>query len=529
MTKRKKAREEMMKEWIAIGAALLALSTGAAGAEGVLKVRPSGDVKVLDPMLGSDSMARNFGYMVYDTLFAMDETLAVKPQMVESWQSSADGKAWTFTLREALRFSDGQPVTSEDVIASLKRWSSNDSMGQQLNARGAAWEALDARSFKLSLAQPWGFVLEALGKPGAPVPFIMPARIAGATPANQGVTDQTGSGPFVFKKEEWLPGSKLVFARNPSYAPRPEAPSGFAGGKIARMDRVEWHIIPDQQTAIDALRKGEIDIDEDLSADLIGLARSARDVVVARQDEIGVAQQIRINSLQPPFDNPKLRQALLHAVNGSEFLEAVIEDPGLGKACRSFYVCSSPYFSEAGFPKPDLDKARELVRESGYDGTPVVLLDATENANIHAFIMVAEQLLRTIGLKTDLQAMDWATVVSRRASKEPVGKGGWSIFISGPGGLDMMEPLSHLGLRSNCDKAWFGWPCDAEIEAMRADFADLSDPAERKALAARIQARAVQTVPYVPIGVQYQIRAHRANLAGILTPPAPVYWNISRK
>jgi peptide/nickel transport system substrate-binding protein len=159
----------------------------------------------------------------------------------------------------------------------------------------------------------------------------------------------------------------------------------------------------------------------------------------------------------------------------------------------------------------------------------VVLLDATENANIHAFTTVADELLKSIGFKTDVQAMDWATVVSRRASKEPVGKGGWSIFISGPGGLDMMEPVSHLGLRSNCEKAWFGWPCDAEIEKMRAAFSDLSDKEERKALAEKLQARAAETVPYVPIGVQYQIRAHRANLTGLLTPPAPVYWNITRK
>jgi peptide/nickel transport system substrate-binding protein len=518
----------MKAHWI-IGAALLALSAGSAAAQSVLKVRPSGDVKILDPMLGSDSMARNFGYMVYDTLFAVDDTLAVKPQMVAAWSHSADGKTWDFTLRDGLAFSDGQPVTSDDVIASLKRWSGNDSMGQQLNARGAAWSALDAKSFRLTLSQPWGFVLDALGKPGAPVPFIMPARIATATPANQGVTDQTGSGPFIFKKEEWLSGSKLVFVRNPNYVPRTEAPSGFSGGKVARVDRVEWQIIPDQQTAVNAVLKGEIDISEDLSADLIGLAKPAKDVVIARQDELGVAQQIRINALQPPFNNPRIRQALLHAVNGSEFLEAVIEDPSLGKTCRSFYICSSPYFTEEGFPKPDLDKAKALVKESGYDGTPVVLLDATENTNIHAFTMVADQLLRSIGLKTDVQAMDWATVVSRRASKEPVGKGGWSIFISGPGGLDMMEPLSHLGLRSNCDKAWFGWPCDAEIEAMRSTFADLSDLGARKALAAKIQARAVETVPYIPIGLQYQIRAHRANLTGILTPPAPVYWNIARK
>lgn len=517
----------MKSRWIAAALAA-ALAATPAAAQGVLKVRPSGDVKILDPMLGSDSMARNFGYMIYDTLFAVDGSLSIKPQMVSTWGKSDDGRTWDFTLRDGLKFSDGQPVTSEDVIASLKRWSGNDSMGQQLNARGAVWSAIDAKSFRLTLAEPWGFVLDALGKPGAPVPFIMPARIASTTPANQAVTDQTGSGPFVFKKDEWMTGAKLVFVRNPAYAPRSEPADGFSGGKVVHIDRVEWHILPDQQTSVNALLTGEIDISEEVAGDLVETVQKAKNVVVTRQDEIGVAQQIRLNAVQPPFDNPKLRQALLLAVDGNEFLQAVINDPSLGKVCRSFYVCSSPYFSEAGFPRPDLERARALVKESGYDGTPVVLLDASENANIHAFTMVADQLLRSIGLKTDVQAMDWATVVSRRTSREPVDKRGWSIFISGPGGLDMMEPMSHLGLRSNCEKAWFGWPCDEQIEAMRARFANLSDVEERKALAQKIQLRAVKTVPYVPIGLQYQIRAHRANLTGLLTPPAPVYWNVRR-
>ncbi|RUM07939.1 ABC transporter substrate-binding protein [Rhizobium chutanense] len=513
----------------ALLALAMALASGTALAADTLRIKPSGDVKALDPHLGSDSMARNYGYMVYDTLFAMDASLAIKPQMVDTWSKSDDGKTYTFTLREGLKFSDGSPVTSADVIASLKRWSANDSLGQQLVAKGAKWTAEDDRRFTLTLSESWGLVLDALGKAGAPVPFIMPARIADATPANEAVKDHTGSGPFIFLADEWVPGAKLAFAKNPYYVPRSEEASGLAGGKVVKIDRVEWMIIPDQQTALDALRKGEIDIDEDLAADLIPLAKEAEGVAVANQDDIGVAQQIRLNTIQPPFNNPLLRKALLTAVNGDDFLAAVITDASLGKACQSFYSCSSPYVTKAGFPTPDLEKARALVAESGYDGTPAVLLDATENANIHAFVTVTDQLLKDIGIKTRVEAMDWATVTSRRQSKEPVDKGGWSIFVSGPGGLDFLEPVGHLGLRSNCEKAWFGWPCDEQIETMRTQFASLTDQAQRKALAEKIQLRAVETVPYVPIGSQYQIRAYRDNLTGILTPPAPVYWNIARK
>lgn len=510
--------------------ASLGLMLSAAHAETVLKVKPSGDVKVLDPTIASDSIARNFGYMIYDTLFSVDEKLGVRPQMVESWTTSADGRLWTFRLRDGLRFSDGQPVTSTDVVASMKRWSQADAMGQMLNAHGAAWAEIDARSFTLTLSQPWGFVLDTLGKPGAPVPFVLPAKVIAATPAGQPVADQTGSGPFVFKKDEWVPGSKLVFVKNPGYVPRSEPASGMAGGKVARVDRVEWVIIPDPQTALDAVKKGEIDIDEDIPTDLIPIARQSRDIVVSHQDEIGVAQQIRLNSLQPPFDKPAIRRAALLAINPQEYVEAMAGgDAGLMKICRSYYICSSPYFTEAGFPSFDLAEARRLLKEGGYDGTPVVILDAAENAQIHPASLLAQQQLTAAGFKVDVQAMDWATVVSRRTSKEPVGKGGWSMFVSGPGGLDMMLPINHLGLRSNCEKAWFGWPCDAEIEKMRNAFGDTADEAERRKLAERIQLRAVETVPYLPLGVAFQIRAARNDLTGILAPPAPVYWNIGRK
>lgn len=511
-------------------AAGLVFSLSPALAETVLRVKPSGDVKVLDPTIAADSIARNFGYMIYDTLFAVDESLTVQPQMVESWSTSEDGKLWTFTLREGLAFSDGAPVTSADVIASLERWAKADAMGQALSARGAVWTQVDDRTFTLGLDRPWGLVLEALGKPGAPVPFILPARVIAAAAADQPVTDQTGSGPFVFVKEAWIPGSKLVFTKNPNYVPRAEPASGLAGGKVAKVDRVEWLILPDQQTALDALKQGELDIAEDIPTDLIPLAQMSPDVVISNQDEIGVAQQMRLNSLVPPFDNPKVRQAALLATNPQDYLDAMASgDDSLAKICRSFYVCSSPVYTEAGFPAPDLEQAKALLQEAGYDGTPVVILNAAENAQINPASLVAEQQLEAAGFTVDVQAMDWATVVTRRTSKEPVSNGGWSIFISGPGGLDFMVPNSHLGLRSNCEGAWFGWPCDATIETLREAYGEAPDLTARQQIAEEVQAKALETVPYVPLIVQYQIRAARSDLQGILATPAPVYWNIGRE
>jgi peptide/nickel transport system substrate-binding protein len=509
-----------------LGAICLAAAMTAAQAQGTLRVRPFGDLKGIDPITNSDYMARNHGYMVYDTLFAMDEKLQIKPQMLQSYAASADGLTYTFTLRDGLKFHDGAAVTSADVVASLQRWGQRDGLGQQLTSRIAELVAVDAKTTRLKLKEPWGLVLDALGKPSSNVPFIMPERIA-KTPATQNITDPTGSGPFIMKKEEWVPGSKIVYVKNPAYVPRGEEPSGLAGGKRALVDRVEWLYMPDAQTAANAVQAGELDIFEEVPADMLkNLGRNAN-LKLAAQDSLGVQAVFRMNSTQPPFDNPKVRQAILAMVDQESFLRAAVDDPKLYKVCASFYMCSSPYYSNAGWPKPDLNRAKQLLKDSGYKGEPVVVLHGNEGLT-NVLSLVAEQMMRDIGLKVDAQSMDWGTLTARRTSKNPPAQGGWSLFISAPTGADMMDPLGHLGLRSNCEKAWFGWPCDAEVEKLRDQFATVTDPAKRVEIAKAVQTRALETLPYVPLGQMSLVRAHSAKLSGILNAAIPVYWNIRK-
>lgn len=509
-------------------AAAILMQAGMALAQGqVLRVRPFGDLKGIDPIVNSDYMARNHGYMVYDTLFAMDEKLNIRPQMLEKYETSADGLTWTFVLRDGLKFHDGQPVTAKDVVASLRRWGQRDGLGQQLFSHTASLEDVDAKTVKLVLKQRWGLVLDALGKPSSNVPFIMPERIA-KLPATESLTDPVGSGPFIMKKEEWVPGSKVIYVRNPDYKPRAEPVSGLAGGKQAAVDRVEWHYMPDAQTALNALQAGEIDIFEEVPPDMLSILSKNRQVKVVPQDSLGVQVVFRMNTLQPPFDNPKIRQAIRYMVDQNVFLKAYVEIPALYKDCPSFYMCSSPYFTDAGWVKQDLAKARQLVKEAGYDGAPVVVLHGTEAGITNTFSSVAEQLMRDIGLKVEPQPMDWGTLTARRTSKKPMNEGGWSLFISAPTGADMMEPLGHLALRSNCDKAWFGWPCDEEIEKLRAEFALTPDLAKRQEIAKAVQLRAAETVPYVPLGQLHLVRGVSAKLSDIPNAAVPVYWNIKK-
>ena len=195
-----------------------------------LKVVAHADLKILDPTFTTAYISRNFGYMVYDTLFAQDSSGKPQPQMVEKYTTSKDGKQWTFTLRPNLKFSDGSAVTAADAVASLQRWAARDSLGRAMTAVGAEWKATDARTLTLTLNEPFGMVLDALAKPSGFPPVILPERLA-KMPASAPLPEVLGSGPFIFKRDEWVPGNKTVFVRNPNYVPRSEPSNGLAGSK----------------------------------------------------------------------------------------------------------------------------------------------------------------------------------------------------------------------------------------------------------------------------------------------------------
>jgi len=223
-----------------------------------LRFVPHAELRILDPFWTTAYITRHHGYLVYDTLFGTDEDLHIKPQMVDQTTVSPDGMKYTFTLRDGLRWHDGQPVLSEDCTESLKRWGKKDRFGQLLMASTAKAVPVDKKTFTLELAEPFGPVLDALGKASSNVPFMMPARIA-STPADQQIKEVVGSGPFKLAKDEWQPGEQAVYVRNPDYVPRDEPPSGSTGGKRAYLDKVIWRFMAEPWDAANDLAAGEVD------------------------------------------------------------------------------------------------------------------------------------------------------------------------------------------------------------------------------------------------------------------------------
>jgi peptide/nickel transport system substrate-binding protein len=513
-----------------LAAVVLAASVGSASAQKTLKVVMHSDLKIVDPVWTTAYITRNHGYMIYDTLFAMDEKGEIKPQMVEKYDDSEDKKSFTMTLRDGLVWHDGKPVTAEDCIASIKRWGARDSLGQKLMTFVESMSAPDAKTIVIKLKEPTGILAFGLGKPSSNVPFMMPKRVAETDPNTQ-ISDFTGSGPFIFKQDEWKPGDKAVYVRNDKYKPRSDAASGLAGGKVAKVDRVEWLAISDHQQAVNALLAGEIDVIESPPHDLLPLLKGDANVALINFNPLGNQYTLRPNHLQKPFDNPKVRQALLYALNQKDFLDATIGDPEYYKLCKAMFVCGTALASEKGMEgrlESNFNKAKELLKEANYDGTPIVLLHSTDLAVLTNLAPVAKSLMEKAGFKVDMHSSDWQTVVARRVKKDPANAGGWHAMLTSWVSADILNPVMTGFVNAGCDKAMFGWPCDAELEKLRDDFAKATDPARQKEVAEKVQVREAEVVTHIQLGQWYQPIAARKNITGILTSPAPVFWNVSK-
>ena len=515
---------------IAAAAVSMALTmTGTvASSETVLRVIPRSDLKNLDPIWTTAYVTRNHGYMIYDTLFAMDASFTPQPQMVDAWNTTADGLIWTFVLRDGLKFHDGSDVTSQDVVASLNRWGQRDGMGQQLYANLESLEAADDKTVVLTLAQPFGPVLEALGKISSNVPFIMPKEVAMTDPFKQ-VTNYTGSGPFVFQEDEWVPGSQVVYTRFEDYVPRSEPASAAAGGKVAGVDRVTWTYFPDQTTAINALMAGEVDFFEAPSNDLVKILSFNPDVIVEVNDPLGSIGFARFNHLHPPFNDADVRRAAIMAMKQEDYLAAAFGSEDFWMTCYSVYPCGTPFASDVGsdvIKAGSVQAAAEALAKTGYDGTPVVILHPTDIPGLSVFSLVTAEKLRSAGFTVELQAMDWATLTSRRATRSPVEEGGWNMFHTWWLGVDVIDPMA-IAFSGDPDAGWFGWPEDAELESARKAFAVAATFDERKEHAAKAQERLWAIGASGELGQFFLPVAYRNSVKGLIKAPVQFYWNIT--
>jgi len=526
------------RDFLATGAAGVA-ALGAPGIlraqtkAGVLRFVPEADVVIFDPVTTPSWQTRDYAYLVYDTLFGMDEENRPQPQMLEGYRVSSDGLAWTLTLREGLRFHDNEPVRAQDVVPSIRRWGARDAFGQALMAATNEINATSDKTVTLRLKKPFPLLPNALAKTMAYPCMVMPERVAKTDPF-KAITETIGSGPYKFVAGERVPGAKLVFERFQGYAPRKEgAPSQTAGPKLAHFERVEWTIMQDTATAAAALQRGEIDWLQTPNNDLIPTLRANRNIVVRTILPTGLIAYMRFNHLTPPFDNPAVRRALVGAVNQSDYMIAINgADQALWRDGIGYFAPTSPYASKAGMEKlggkRDYAKVKSELAKAGYKGEKVVMLVAVNIPYLKMMGEVSADMFRKIGLDFDYVATDWTTVVQRRNKTEPAEQGGWNLFSIYDNGANELDPASHLLLRGNGKEAQFGWPTMPKIEALRTAWFDARTLGEQKKICEQMQVQAFEDVPYIPLGQSIPPTAYRKDITGVLSGH-PFFWNVRRQ
>lgn len=517
------------RAFLCAAAVMLPLAAHSTAQAETFKAVMQSSLRVMDPVMSTAYLTRNHGYMIYDTLLGLDSDYRVQPQMAD-WSVSEDGTRYTFTLREGLQWHDGKPVTSEDSIASIKRWAEVDATGQVLMTMVEGIEEIDEKSFEVNLSKPTSLLLSGLSKLSSRPAFIMPKRVA-ETPGSESIDEYIGSGPFKFVEEEFEPGTKVVYEKNEDYVPRNEPTSWTAGGKDVNVDRVEWISMPEQITAVNALQSDEIDFIQEVPYDLLPLLENTEDVEIEVLDKLGAWTYFRMNHLYPPFDNKLVRQAAIAAVGQKDVLATLVGNPDYYETCAAVMGCGNPNGDEYGADwvvNSRIDKAKSLLEEAGYDGTPVVLLQPADIAMLAAQPIVLADALRKAGFNIDMHTMDWQSVVVQQSNQDPPEEGGWNIFSTYSILAASGNPFDNTSLAAAGRESWAGWPDVPEIEKLRLEYARASNAEEQKEISAKIQKSAIDEGVVGPLG-QFRIpAAYSSEWTDIPKSPITAFWDIKK-
>ena len=520
----------MKRRTLLAGAAAASLARPAiAQPAKVLRFVPQANLANPDPIWTTATVATNHGYMVWDTLYGIDNGLVSRPQMCAGQTTSDDRLTWEFTLRDGLQFHDGVPVRAIDCTTSINRWGQRDPFGVQLLSQTAEMTPLDDKRFRIRLRTPFPQMLYALGAEGC---FMMPERMA-KTPASQQVSEYIGSGPFRFLPKEWVSGASAAYSRFEGYVPRAEPAEWFSGGKVAHFDRVEWVVQPDPATASSALQTGEVDWLEQPLIDLVGLMKQMPGVRVASYDALGVLAMVVVNHLHPPFDNPAVLRAIIGAVDQSDFVGAVIGDQAdLGVVPAGFFVVGAPMANSAGMgaltSKRDIPAAQAAIKAAGYKGEKVTLMAPSDQPALMAIAQVTQALWAKLGLNVDFQVMDWGTLVARRAKQDSPDQGGWNAFCTTWAGLQVSNPGSSYPLQAIGRPGWLGWYSNPAMVALHDKWLNAPDPAAQKAACEDIQRQAFANPPFIPLGQWKQPWAFRTTLKNFVRCGNVLFWGVER-
>jgi len=510
-----------IRSWsLALVAGALMMLSSIASADGVFRYATVGEPPSLDQHVLTSDLATTIAHHMFEGLYTFNAANSPVNLLASGDTLSEDGKTITISLRDNVTFHNGQPMTSADVVASLKRWGEFGSRGGLLFANVDSVEATGDHEVTIQMTLPFGPWKNLLAFINGG-PAIYPASVMeGATKEPIAPENYIGTGPFQFS--EWQPNRHVELVRYDAYvSPEGEA-DGYGGARNAELDAIRFLPVPDVGTRVAGLKAGDYDYAESIPGDLYAELEADANVntILNGGPIFGL---VFMNSKEGPLkENFELRRAIQTALNKTPALQVAIGPEGLWRANGSFLPDGNVWNTDAGtdnFSMGDAEAAKKMAADAGYTGDPIKFMVSTNYPFHYDKAIVYTKQLAQAGFNIDLQVYDWATLIEKRAQPDQ-----WDLFFTHHGFVP--DPI----LISVMNDDYPGWWATEEKAALKSKFTSTSDPEERKAIWSDIQALIYEQVPTMKTGDVYTYNIASAGVTGLgeSTLIWPHFWNVSK-
>ncbi|MDQ7848941.1 MAG: ABC transporter substrate-binding protein [Armatimonadota bacterium] len=487
---------------------------------GTLTVALSADPPALDIHSTTAYLTEIVSWHVFEPLFTYDRNFRIIPMLAEGYTVGQGGREYTITLRSGVRFHNGKEMTAQDVVASLQRWMKLAVVAVPFFRDDVeAVEARGPRTVVVRLRQPSGILIAALAQP-IQLAGIYPEAVVTAAGTNRitQLSELIGTGPFRFVR--WQPGQVIELERFEGYAARPGGPDGYGGQKVAYVDRLRFVIVPDVQTRINGVLTGQYDYAESITADAYADLRNNPRVRTLILKPYGQPMAV-FNKRKGLFTDRRMRQAFLAALDMSKIMAGTFGNPLMFRVDGSLMFRESPWYSRAGlgpYNARNVAEARRLLAEAGYRGQPVRWITSAAFDWAYKPALIASQQLAEAGFTIDLQVLDWATVLSRRANPDLYEVFSTS-FIFSPGIDPPIQPVI-------ISPTWPGWWTTEEKDRLIGRLIREPDIQARKQIWEQVQRLYWEDVPGIKFGDFFNLAIARPGVQGLSTRPDLFFWNV---
>lgn len=480
---------------------------------GELQVAVPAQPPTLDVVTTTATAARDISQHIYEALVTYNSKLEVEPMLAESYDISEDGKTVTFHLREGIKFHNGDDLTADDVVASMERWQGLSSSAKTF-LDGTTYEAADEKTVVAHIVKPSVldmFIFADMTQFAA----IMPKSIIDGASAD-GVDEYIGTGPYKF--EEWKQDQYIHLTKYSDFISRTEAPDGLSGEKKANSSDIFFNFLTDPSTRVAGLMSEEYDVATAIPQDNVKLLESNDDLKTKIvPSSLLVAM---FNNKVGAFTDKKMRQAVNAAINVEDVLisaysneEFFIKDHALVKDKESGWYTDEGSEEYNSF---DPEKAKELLKEAGYDGEEIVLLTIREYESFYNSAVVIQQQLEAVGINLKLDVRDAASALELTKDENA-----WDIWID----EFAFRPLPVQQLFLNPE--YMGWPNNPKLAEVNDKILYAATLEKAQEFSPDFHKIFWDEVTTVKLGNNSNVTGMQEGMEGYQFISGPILWNVS--